>query len=64
VSLLLKTGREKFVHTIKHLGDHDSVFAKGVYPYLYMTGPQKFGESQLPPIETFYNTLDDEALSQ
>jgi len=64
VSLLLKSGRDKFAHTIKHLGNHDSVFAKGVYPYSYMTGPEKFGETQLPPIEAFHNTLNDEALSR
>jgi len=29
-----------------------------------MTAPDKFGETQLPPIKAFYNTLDDEALSQ
>ena len=58
VSLLLKSGRDKFVHTIKQLGDHDSVFAKGVYPYSYMTGAEKFGETQLPPIDAFYNTLE------
>ena len=33
VSLLLKSGKENFVETIKYLGDHDLVFAKGVYPY-------------------------------
>ena len=48
VSLLLKSGRDKFVHTIKHLGDHDSVFAKGVYPYSYMTGSDKFGKNPTP----------------
>ena len=37
VSLLLKSGRDKFIHTTKHLGDDDLVFAKGVYPYSYMT---------------------------
>ena len=30
VSLLLKSGKENFVETIKYLGDHDLVFAKGV----------------------------------
>jgi len=53
VSMSLKSGRDKFAHTIKHLGDHDSIFAKGVDPYSYMTGPDKFGETQLPPIEAF-----------
>ena len=64
VLLLLKSGGEKFAHTIKHLGNHDFIFAKCVYPYSYMTGPEKFGETQLPPIEAFHNTLDDQALSQ
>ena len=35
-------------------------FAKGIYPYSYMTGPEKFAETQLPSIEDFYNTLEDE----
>ena len=60
VSQLLKSGRNHFVHTIKHLGNNDLVFAKGVYPYSYMTGPEKFDETQLPPIEAFHNTLNDE----
>ena len=38
VSLLLKSGRDKFTHTTKQLGDSDLVFAKGIYPYSYMTG--------------------------
>ena len=33
VSLLFKSGRDKFTHTTKFLGDDDLVFAKGVYPY-------------------------------
>jgi len=60
VSLLLKSGRDKFIHITKHLGDSDLVFAKGVYPYSYMTAPEKFAETQLPPIEAFHNTLEDE----
>jgi len=31
VSLLLKSGKENFVETVKYLGDHDLVFAKGVH---------------------------------
>jgi len=60
VSLLLKSGRDKFTHTAKQLGDSDLVFAKGIYPYSYMTGRDKFAETQLPSIEAFYNTLADE----
>ena len=61
VSLLLKSGRDKFSHTTKFLGQ---VFAKGIYPYSYMTGPKKFVETQLPPIEAFHNTLEDEPCRQ
>jgi len=57
VSLLLKSGGEKFVNTTQHLGNDDLVFAKGVYPYSYMTSREK-----LPPIEAFYDQLNDEPL--
>jgi len=62
VSLLLKSGRDKFAHTVGYLGDHDLVFAKGVYPYSYMTDRSKFAETELPPIDAFYDTLNDEPL--
>jgi len=35
VSLLLKSGRDKFTHTTKFLGNDDLVFAKGVYPLVH-----------------------------
>ena len=58
VSLLLKSGKHNIVHTQKHLGtDDDLAFSKGVYPYSYMTGPEKFEETQLPPIESTYDKL-------
>ena len=62
VSLLLKSGRKKFPNTIRHLADDDLVFAKGVYPYSYVTSREKFEDTQLPPIEAFHNTLTDEPL--
>jgi len=48
VSLLLKSGREKFVNTTKYLGNDDLVFAKGVYPYSYMTSREKFTKHYRP----------------
>ena len=63
VELLLKAGKHNFQHTIKYLGDHDHVFAKGVFPYSYFTDRSKFDETCLPPIESFYNSLNDEPLS-
>jgi len=64
VSLLLKSGKENFHHTRKYLGDSDLVYAKGIYPYNYMTDRSKFAEKQLPPIDAFYDKLKDEPLSQ
>jgi len=62
VSLLLKSGSENFPNTIRYLTDDDLVFAKGVYPYSYVTSREKFEDTQLPPIEAFHNTLTDEPL--
>jgi len=42
VQLLLKSGKENFVHISKHLGDGDNVFSNGIYPYGYMTSREKF----------------------
>ena len=62
VSLLLRDSKGKFVHTRKHLGTSDLIYQKGVFPYSYMTGPEKFQETQLPPIDCFYDNLKDEPL--
>ena len=64
VSLLYLSGPSKFTHTTKHLGDTDLVFSKGIYPYSYMTGPEKFEETKLPPIEAFYDALKEEDCTQ
>ena len=64
VQLLLKSSKENFVHTSKHLGDDDDVFSKGVYPYGYVSSSEKFEETQLPPIEAFHDSLKDEPLKQ
>ena len=36
---------------------------KGIYPYEYMTSPEKLKETQLPPREAFYSSLNDESIS-
>lgn len=64
VRLLLKSGKQNFVHTSRHLGDDDDLFTKGIYPYGYMSSREKFSETQLPPIEAFHDDLKDEPLSQ
>jgi len=62
VSLLLKSGKDKFKHTTKYLGNDELFFTKGVYCYSYMTDRNKFAETKLPPIEMFQITLKDEKL--
>jgi len=57
-----KKRTRKFVNTTKYLGNDDLVFAKGVYPYSYMTSREKFDETKLPLIEEFYRQLNDEPL--
>ena len=54
----------KFVHTSKHIKtQHRFTYAKGVYPYSNVSEPEKFAETRLLPIESFYYTLNDEPLS-
>lgn len=63
VSALADGGNEKFVETRKYVGADEKLFKKGIFPYTYMTGPDKLLETQLPPIEAFYNDLTDQPLS-
>jgi hypothetical protein len=63
VSILVKSGKDKFEHTIRHLGDNDLVFAKGVYPYSYMDSSARFKETSLPSKDRFYDILNDQHLS-
>ena len=58
---------EKFSLLKKHFSDDGQflkVLRKGVYPYTYMSSRHKFKETQLPPIESFYNDLTDENISE
>ena len=65
VSLLLKSGKDNFVHTTAHLGtDDDIIFAKGVYLYSYVDSRKKFAETQLPSINEFHDKLKNEPLSE
>ena len=53
VTLLSKSGKQNFPHTVKYMVDNEFTFSKGVYPYNHMTHRSKFEESELPPIENF-----------
>ena len=67
VANLKKDGLEYFNHTSRHFSDLESfsrVTSKGVYPYEYMDGPEKFLETSLPPIDKFFSKLCDSNISQ
>ncbi len=65
VSNLTKDVADKFPILKKYI-DSDKVpllLRKGVYPYDYMDGVERFQEPTLPPKESFYNVLNDEHIS-
>jgi len=59
VKNLAESGHDSFVNTRKHMPTSDLIFAKGHFPYSYMTGPEKMTETQLPDILAFRNDLTD-----
>ena len=57
----------RFLHTRRHYPDEGSfsrVTSKGVYPYEYMDGVDKFQEKTLPSIENFFSKLYDESITE
>jgi len=52
----------RFYHTIKHLGDNELVFAKGVHPHSYMQSRQQFEYTALLFIEAFHDMHNDKGL--
>ena len=50
----------KFIQTKKEFGKkYELLTKKGIYPYDYMNGFEKFSERQLPPKKDFYSKLND-----
>ena len=62
VENLKKSGLEKFVNLEKEFREIELLTRKGVYPYDYMDGIEKFSE-QLPPQNDFYSKLNDCGIS-
>ena len=56
---------DDFIHTKRHSpADKLSLLLrKGVYPYEYVDGPDRFEEEALPPMENFYNRLTDQPIN-
>ena len=64
---LEKDGVNRFAHTRRHFPDEGSftrVTRKGVYPYEYMDGEERFEEQSLPSIENFFSKLCDASISE
>ena len=56
----INTLRMIYKHTSNHFKNDEQflkVIKKGVYPYEYIDGPDKFEETKLPPINKFYSSL-------
>ena len=54
VENLAKSDLSKFSHTKKEFGKkYELMTKKGIYPYDYMNGIEKFLEEKLPPKEAF-----------
>lgn len=59
--------KEDFIHIWQLCKNEDQfklLRRKGVYPYDYMTGWNKYEEKCLPPISNFFNNLTNENISQ
>ena len=57
---LARSDLSKFLQTKKEFGEkYELMTKKGIYPYDYMNGFEKFSERQLPAKEDFYSKLND-----
>ena len=63
-SLVGNLGFEKLIQTKKEFGDGVKLISrKGIYPYDFMSGIEKFEETKLPPKEKFFLKLNDCGIS-
>ena len=59
-NLVGNLGLEKLKETKKEFGEKFKLMTrKGIYPYDYMNGIEKFSEEKLPPKEEFFSKLND-----
>ena len=62
---LSKSDLSKFIQTKKEFGEkYELLTKKGIYPYDYMNGFEKFSEEKLPPKKDFYSKLNDCGISE
>ena len=63
-SLVGNLGFEKLIQTKKEFGDGVKLLSrKGIYPYDFMSGIEKFEETKLPPKEKLFSKLNDCGIS-
>ena len=63
-SLVGNLGLEKLIETKKEFGEKVKLISrKGIYPYDYMNGINKFSEEKLPQKEEFFSKLNDCGIS-
>ena len=68
-SLVDKLPKETLLPYLHSLSKGDEIkeellLGKAAFPYDYLTDVDKLGDEQLPPIESFYNTLTEKQLSE
>ena len=63
-----RTLKYNFYNLYRYCGSDDDVFRlllrKGVYPYEHMDSFERFNETKLPPIESFYSEFNLSAISK
>ena len=63
-SLVGNLGLEKLIQTKKEFKNKfELISRKGIYPYDFLSGIEKFEETKLPPKETFFSKLNDSGIS-
>ena len=63
-SNLVRGGIKLFGFDDYNESQYNLLTRKGIYPYEYMSSWDKFEESQLPPIEAFYSSLNMSNVSE
>ena len=63
-SNLVHSGRKLFGFEYCSEVQYELLTRKGIYPYEYMSSWDKFEESQLPPIDTFYSNFNMSNVSE
>ena len=61
---LVRGGKKLFEFNYYSELQYDLLTRKGVYPYEYINSWDRFEDTQLPPIDVFYNNLNMSSISE